>query len=228
MYYKNMTKQNAPKPEPQKPYRIRQLAVMLILLGILSGVLAIALALRKPLAKAPSAASEPTPEATRPAPDEVAKYSVAADLPKYITIPAIDMGRVRVIKLGLMKSNKIEAPANLFDAGWYKDSAKPGQKGAAFIYGHVSSDQSDGAFHDLKKLKSGDIVTITRGDNSELKYKVVKLETYLADSVPMDEVLAPVTSGQQGLNLMTCTGKVTKESGEFSERLVVYTSLVKS
>lgn len=215
-------------PKPHVPFRTRWLPPLLIWLGIVAGVTALTLALAQHRPSPPPVSGEPTPEASRPTHEEVAQYQVAPDLPKYITIPALKLGQVRVRQLGVTPDHNIAAPANLFDAGWYSDSAKPGQKGAAFVYGHVSSDLAVGAFHDLKDLKPGDIVTITRGDNVQLAYTVVRLETYPADSVPMDKVLATITPGQPGLNLMTCAGHPARDTGEFPDRLVVYTALAKS
>jgi hypothetical protein len=44
----------------------------------------------------------------------------------------------------------------------------------------------------------------------------------------MKQVLSPINPNKPGLNLMTCTGHVMKGTSEFSERLVVFTSLVSS
>jgi sortase (surface protein transpeptidase) len=215
-----------------KVNRVRWLAGALISIGVLSGVIAIVLTLQHPEpAGAPSTTaseSAPAPVANKPTPKEVAAYTVAPDLPKYLSIPAIKADKIRVTQLGLTKDRSIASPANIFDAGWYKESAKPGQDGAMFVYGHVSNWEANGAFHDLKKLKPGDTVTITRGDDHDFTYKVIRSETYPASTVPMDKVLTPAIAGQQGLNVMTCAGQVIKGTNDFSERLVVYTTLIKS
>lgn len=203
------------------------IGVVLILLGVVVGCVAVFLAVRQPRQVSPIT-NQAAPASVKPKPEEVAQYQVAPDLPKYINIPAIHMSQVRIFQLGLGKGNKIATPDNIFDAGWYKASAKPGQDGAMFIYGHLSNWESNGSFYDLHKLKPGDTVTVTRGDNRQFTYKVTETKTYPADSVPMDTVLAPTVAGQQGLNLMTCAGKVIKGTNDFTERLVVYTSLVRS
>lgn len=166
------------------------------------------------------------PSSKKPSAKAVASYSVAPDLPKYIEIPSIRVARARVVRLGLTKDRQIASPDNIYDAGWYGGSAKPGQSGAMFIYGHVSSWTADGVFYDLKKLQPGDVVTIVRGDNHKFVYKVMSSKVYPADKVDMNAVLSPVKPGAQGLNLMTCTGHVIKGTSEFSERLVVFTKLV--
>jgi sortase A len=95
-----------------------------------------------------------------------------------------------------------------------------------FIYGHVSSWTNDGVFYNLKKLKAGDTITITRGDNTTYNYQVVSVKIYPYNNVDMEQVLAPIDASKPGLNLMTCTGQVIKGTSEFNERLVVFTSLV--
>ncbi len=168
------------------------------------------------------------PSSKKPPQAIINSYSVAPDLPKYISIPAINLSKARIIQLGLMKNNEIATPNNIYDAGWYNGSTKPGQNGAMFIYGHVSSWTADGVFYNLKKLQVGDKITITRGDNKKFTYQVVGSKIYDYKKVDMNRVLAPVKPGKPGLNLMTCTGQIIKGASGFNERLVVLTSLVSS
>lgn len=168
------------------------------------------------------------PSSIKPAPQTVATYTVAPDLPKYIDIPAINVHQTRIISLGQQANGQIANPDNIYDAGWYKASSKPGQAGAMFIYGHLSSWTADGAFFNLKKLKPGDKITITRGDNTTYTYLVDSLKSYPAANVDMGAVLAPDKAGTPGLNLMTCGGSIIKGTSEFTERLVVFSSLAKN
>jgi LPXTG-site transpeptidase (sortase) family protein len=165
-----------------------------------------------------------SPSAKRPSPATVTSYTVPPDNPRYITIPSIGIGQTRVISLGT-KNNQISTPDNIYDTGWYNTSAKPGQDGAMFIFGHVSSWEANGIFYDLKKLKAGDQVIIQRGDGKSYTYIVNKSKVYPVDQVDMNKVLKPIDSNKPGLNLMTCTGQVIKGTNNFSERLVVFTSL---
>jgi LPXTG-site transpeptidase (sortase) family protein len=166
------------------------------------------------------------PTATKPTAQAVASYTVAPDLPKYIAIPSIHVAQARVIRLGHMANGQIATPDNIYDTGWYQDSAKPGQSGAMFIFGHVSNWSANGIFFNLKKLRPGDTVTVTRGDNRQFTYKVVSTKTYPSDKVDMHAVLSPVNAAKPGLNLMTCTGHIIKGTSEFDTRLVVFTTLV--
>lgn len=179
-----------------------------------------------PRPPADAATSRAAPSSTKPSAKAVASYVVPPGSPKYLTIPAIGLEQARVIKLGLTKSGAIAVPGNLYDTGWYGASAEPGQPGTMFVYGHVSSWTADGVFYNLKKLKPGDAIIITRGDDKKFTYQVVTSKIYPADNVNMNQVLAPVDPAKPGLNLMTCTGQVIKGTSEFNERLVVFASLV--
>jgi LPXTG-site transpeptidase (sortase) family protein len=164
----------------------------------------------------------------KPSQDVIDNYQVPAYSPKYIEIPSINVAKTRVIQLGTLKNNQIASPANIYEAGWYKNSSKPGQSGAMFIYGHVSSWTANGVFYNLKKLHSGDKITITRGDDTVYVYQVVSTEVYPFDKVPMNKVLSASKQNTAALNLMTCAGKIIKGTSEFSKRLVVYANLAKN
>ena len=175
--------------------------------------------------KPPPFALANLPSSHKPTKDELDNYKVAADSPRFVYIPSIKVPQTRIIHLGLDKTGQIAVPDNVNDTGWYTGSSKPGQPGAMFIFGHISSWQAKGVFYDLDKLKPNDTVTVERGDGKKYTYKVIRTKIYPAAKVNMNEVLAPADSNKTGLNLMTCTGKVIKGTSEFSERLVVFTSL---
>jgi LPXTG-site transpeptidase (sortase) family protein len=173
-----------------------------------------------------AAASQSAPSSVKLKPQVVASYAVPNTHPKYIAIPAIGIGNTPVLGLGLLSNGAIATPNNINEAGWYNASSLPGQAGAMFIYGHMSSWAADGIFYNLKKLKSGDTITITRGDNTTYTYQVAASKVYSYDNVNMAEVLSPINATKPGLSLMTCTGKIIKGTNEFNQRLVIFSNLV--
>lgn len=210
---------------PRLPHK-KLISAVLCLLGTACMASAVVLVVRDRVGipKPPPGAlhSSAAPSSVRPAQNVVNAYNVAPDLPKYISIPAIGIAKARVVRLGVMKDGAIATPDNIYDTGWYSGSAKPGQPGAMFIYGHVSSWTANGVFYDLHQLRPGDAITITRGDNTVFSYRVVTSKVYPYTDVDMSQVLSPVDAGKPGLNLMTCTGNVIKGTSDFSERLVVF------
>lgn len=180
---------------------------------------------RKQAAAPPHVSVEHAPSSSKPSKKVVDNYVVAPDLPRYISAPEISVPKTRVIQLGLLANNQIAAPSNIYDAGWYNGSAKPGQDGAMFIYAHVSSWTANGVFYHLKNLQSGDKITVERGDGKVFNYNVVATKIYPYNHVDMNAALSPYSGVTQGLNLMTCTGHVIKGTSEFNERLVVFAGL---
>ena len=162
----------------------------------------------------------------KPSAKAVADYKVASALPKYIGIPAIGVSKARVLSLGLTSDDSIAVPTSGYDTGWYNGSAKPGQAGAMFIYGHVAGWNEGGVFYNLKKLKPGDKITVTRGDNTTYTYRVDSLKVYPVTNVDMNTVLSPTDPTRPGLNLMTCVWTVVNGKSEFNSRQVIFSSLV--
>jgi LPXTG-site transpeptidase (sortase) family protein len=169
--------------------------------------------------------SKSAPSSVKPKLQTELSYNVPPSDPRYIAIPSIGIANTPILRLGITSAGQIAVPDNIYDTGWYDGSSRPGKSGAMFIYGHVSSWTADGIFYNLKKLKSGDQITITRGDNTAYTYQVISMKIYSYNNVDMNQVLAPVQINKPGLNLMTCTGKIIKGTSEFNERLVVFSSL---
>jgi LPXTG-site transpeptidase (sortase) family protein len=134
--------------------------------------------------------------------------------------------KARILPLGLTSDSAIATPVNGYDTGWYNGSAKPGQAGAMFIYGHVAGWNEGGVFYNLKKLKPGDKIIVTRGDDAIYTYRVDSLKAYPVTNVDMNTVLSPTDPTKPGLNLMTCVWTVVNGKSEFNSRQVVFSSLV--
>ncbi|HEY5805909.1 MAG TPA: class F sortase [Candidatus Saccharimonadales bacterium] len=153
-------------------------------------------------------------------PGDISGYHVSTALPRVIKIPGIDV-EAKILRLGVKASNELKSPANIYDAGWYEGSARPGESGAMFIGGHVHGPTRPGVFYDLKKMKAGDKITIERGDGKVFTYHVVKSQSYDKDSVDMGAAFSSIEPGKPGLNLMTCDGGFD-DAGNYSKRLIVF------
>jgi len=167
--------------------------------------------------------SDQVPDETPPTTTNYGSYKPALDLPRYITIDKIGV-RARVYSLGVKSGDVLKAPSNIYNAGWYDASSKPGQAGAMLIDGHVHGPTQAGVFYNLKKLAVGDVIKVQRGDGQIFSYKVVSTKYYDADKVDMAAALVPVTPGKPGLNLITCTGSV--KGMEYQQRLMVFASQI--
>ncbi|MEI7838280.1 MAG: class F sortase [bacterium] len=167
----------------------------------------------------------PAPATIKPSTDDINKYQVAPNMPRYLIIPSLNVF-ARVRSVGVDKTGAIGTPTNVFDTAWYNQSSLPGQSGAALIDGHVSSWKTNGVFYGIKNIKPGELVKVQRGDGKVFTFSVVKNQVYPYDSVDMTALLAPIVPGVPGLNLITCTGKVIHGTNEFNQRMVVFTKLI--
>ena len=162
----------------------------------------------------------------KPTPAKSDTHSLPGDYPRYLSIPDLNINNTEVMPLGEQANGQIATPNNNRDTGWYKSSSKPGQAGAMFIYGHVGIGNDEGIFRRLEQLQPGAIISITRGNNTVVKYRMITSKTYPHLEVDMEQVLAPVVAGIAGLNLMTCAGEIIKGTTDYTERLVVFATLV--
>lgn len=164
-------------------------------------------------------------ETTEVTKEDLSGYKVAADHPRIISIDSLGL-EARVRPMGLNSDKSIQAPKNIYDAGWYTSSAQPGRAGAMFIDGHASGSTRQGLFAYLDTLKVGDTVSIEKGDGEKVTYKVVKVSTVPLTAIDMSSILAPYPGVSNGLNLMTCTGRWLKDNATLDHRVVVYTKQV--
>jgi LPXTG-site transpeptidase (sortase) family protein len=152
-------------------------------------------------------------------------YAVDPSLPRYVKINKIGVNAM-VARLGVNKNGELKAPGNVFNAGWYENSSKPGEGGAVLLDGHVAGPTKHGVFYDIKKLEAGDMISIERGDGQVFNYKVVKSTVADANKLDMSEALLPIVAGKGGLNLITCTGSYSASSGEYNQRIIVFATQV--
>ena len=162
---------------------------------------------------------------TKVSDDAIAKYKVAADLPRVITIEKLGV-KARVLQMNVNSDGSMQSPINIFDAGWYTGSVKPGQLGASIIIGHASGTTSGGVFNKLESLNAGDTISVERGDGKILRYQVIKKQTVKLSDVDMNSFIRPADGVSEGLNLMTCAGEWIKNSQTRNSRVMIFTKRI--
>lgn len=155
-------------------------------------------------------------------------YKVAPDQPRIISISKIGV-RARILPMGLNPDTSIQAPTNINDTGWYRDSVKPGQIGTSLIDGHDLGVTRAGVFYKLKNLSNGDRISIEMGDGKIHIYAVVAKTVQHLNDVDMSNVIANTDNHTARLILMTCDGAVVKENGKVTQdhRVIITAELVK-
>lgn len=123
-------------------------------------------------------------------------------------------------KVGVDQKKQIAVPNNIHVAGWFNQTAIPGEKGLSIIDGHVTGRVNNGIFKDLGKLKDGDIFKIEFGNGTSKEFKVVKkIDSLVKDSA---SVLFSQEPGiERQVNLITCSGVFDRKTQSYPNRLVV-------
>lgn len=179
--------------------------------------------------KAPGQASgevENTTAAPKPAgPSPTPSQKKPAAAPATVEIPDIGV-RSPLIKLGLRPNRSLEVPPDGpgAPAGWYSGSPSPGAIGPAVLLGHVNATGGGpGVFADLRALKNGADIRVTREDGSTASFAVYRAAAYSKNSFPTVEVYGNTKASE--LRLITCDG-YDPATGEFDDNYVVYAKLM--
>jgi hypothetical protein len=165
------------------------------------------------------------PEESTPPADMVSSYQVAADHPRVLSIDRLNI-RARILPMGIANDGSIQTPKNIFDAGWYTSSAKPGTTGTSFLDGHASGATRQGLLAYLDTLQAGDMMSVEKGSGERLYYKVVHVDVVPLDGIDMDKALRTYGDAEHGLNIMTCTGTWLPDKLTYDKRVIVYTQQV--
>jgi hypothetical protein len=156
----------------------------------------------------------------------IASYTVAAAYPRYISIPNLGDSKARVEKIGLTSLNTLAMPKNISDAGWYQDSATPGQGyGQVVIDGYNMGVHRNGIFHGLDLLENGDAIVVTRGDGKTFTYmvqKVITLPIKQANSSGVQQLTQPIDTSNEGLGLIAPAGTWIPRDKVFNQRILVW------
>jgi LPXTG-site transpeptidase (sortase) family protein len=139
--------------------------------------------------------------------------------PKKIIIPKIGVNNF-IQQVGVNEKNEIAAPLNIFIAGWFNQSVRPGQKGLSIIDGHLDGYKKDGIFKNLFKLQRGDELSIELGNGKSKKFKVISVEE-VEEKKAMASLFSQNPRVSSQLNLITCGGNYDKNNRYYDKRVIV-------
>lgn len=136
-----------------------------------------------------------------------------------IVIPGAKVDAPIVTK-GIDANNVMESPDNADDVAWYDFTARPGAGSNAVFSGHLDYvDVGPAVFWDLNDLVSGDDITIRYADGTLVTYAVTAVNTFDADTAPIDQIVGPTLI--DSITLITCAGTFDRETGQYDQRLIV-------
>lgn len=143
-------------------------------------------------------------------------------VPVRLVIPSIGVD-APIEPEGYTETGAMDVPDSVSKVGWFEPGTNPGARGNAVIAGHVDGSNGPAVFYHLKELKAGDQLFVHGKDGSKLSFTVEKIAAYPLNEAPMRELFGP--ANQHALNLITCTGPYDETTGEYTERLAVFTVL---
>lgn len=166
---------------------------------------------------------------TPPTTTEIAEYKVAADKPRYFSIPSLNIRNARILEIGTKSNGELSTPVNIYDVGWYIDSALPGTNKVTLMDGHSGS-YGIGVFGKLPKIQIGADITIEMGDGRLYTYRVIDTATKKlgeeANDYMANQAFTAVDPGKGSLTLITCTGDYLLTQKTFSHRFFLRAVLV--
>lgn len=171
----------------------------------------------------PTPAPTPTPVASEGVPtvaNSGLNDSDVAATPRYLRIAKLDIN-ARVETIGVTSSGAMGVPTDMWNAGWYIGSAKPGQGGAVFMDGHSTANRG-ALFGNLDTLVAGDMLEIQRNDGAVIKYQVAKVSVVNRNDVDMAAMMLPYDLSKNGLNILSCTGQWIESEQTLENRVMVY------
>jgi LPXTG-site transpeptidase (sortase) family protein len=151
--------------------------------------------------------------------EEAAVVPTPADMPRSIELPTIEASGF-IQKVGIDSTNAVAAPSNIFLAGWYINSVKPGEVGVSLIDGHVQGVYKEGIFKKLSKLQKNDVFYVVYGDGSRRSFTVQSTADYSTEEAST-KMLEPVDGIERQLNLITCAGVYNKQTSQYEQRTLV-------
>ncbi len=153
----------------------------------------------------------------------VPKVSAATPDPTSLSIPSLKIN-APFVEVGLNADKSLQTPDKPNEVGWFAYRPKPGDIGPAVVVGHFDTAKGPAVFQNLKNIKPGDNIIITRADGSTVTYRTDSVTTYSQDNFPTDAVYGNINYA--GLRLITCSGTYSKKVKHYSDNLVVYASLI--
>ncbi len=152
-------------------------------------------------------------------------YEVAADKPRFLSIPSIGVYRSPIMEVSVNSRGEMATPPYLYNVGWYTGSSLPGTNGVSIIDGH-GGPYSNAIFENLPSLAVGAEIIIEMGDGRIFNYYVADVANKPigeeANNYMTNAFRSPET-GRGSLTLITCTGDwvVRDNIRTYSHRLFV-------
>lgn len=173
----------------------------------------------------PAAVGTRAPFAPKPG-SVAAPLSAPATTTTTMTIKIPEIGvDAPVMLLNLNSNGTVQVPPldNHNLAGWYDRSVTPGAEGTSVILGHVDDYAGPSVFFNIKNLREGDLIDVTRTDGITAVFTVDGVQKATKTGFPTNDVFGNVP--YPALRLVTCGGPFDPSTGEYLDSIIVYAYL---
>ena len=176
---------------------------------------------------APTKGPEPQPPVdTGPAltPPERRSASVSdrphpGPAPVRLRVPEVGLD-VPVDPVGVADDGQMEIPADADRAGWYRFGPAPGEEaGSVVVAAHVDDRSGPGAFLALADAEEGHEILVDLADGTTTAYRVTGRTTVAKPELAVDTLFR--RDGDPQLHLVTCAGEWSRQTGRYTDNLVV-------
>jgi sortase (surface protein transpeptidase) len=150
-----------------------------------------------------------------------------ASEPTSIEIPSIGVRSSHFVPLRVQRDGTISVPGTAQEVGIYDAGPTPGQLGPSVLAAHVDTPSGvPGIFHELGRVRAGDVVTVSRRDGSHLTFTVDRVTAYKKTQFPTELVYKGDFTRAE-IRLVTCGGP-TDSRNEYRDNVVVFGHLTKA
>ncbi|MGR4883270.1 sortase domain-bontaining protein [Streptomyces sp. LARHCF249] len=115
-----------------------------------------------------------------------------------------------------------DAETDANSPGWWTQGVTPGEKGVSVLVAHFDTKYGPALMKDVKKIKLGDLVEVSREDGKTAKFKIREIEDVNKEDFPTDKVYGD--TGRPELRLLTCGGEL--KDGHRTNNVIFYADLV--
>ena len=143
----------------------------------------------------------------------------AAIPPTRLSLPGFVNAPVEPVATG--RNGRLQVPTSPTNVGWWAAGAAPGSTGGTvLLIGHVDTTRAGrGVFAALWDVPVGTKVTVTAGDGSIHRYRIVARRTYRQEALPTDLFRGAL---RPRLALVTCIGTYDHKAHRYTQNLVLY------
>lgn len=139
--------------------------------------------------------------------------------PRILRIPALSItGTVHPV--GTTPEGAMDIPDSLADAGWYDQSARPGNPGKAVLAVHTGYPETPSQYRSLERVQVGAAIDIEDTTGATAHFSVIQIARYSVEKAPVATIFGESPTAR--LHIITCTGRWDPATQSYDERLVVY------